>query len=265
MGAGLLGCLLLCVGRVRLRDLGNSAVLEMLLLAATFVAIYVILPMGYSEAWYVDVRALALASVCVILACANFPTVSIWARVPGPALATTLATALVATNLFYLERHLARGQEWLAQYRAVIAALPSGARVLPVGTHPRDGRIAAERHANAFITIDRDGLMPYAFTADTANPEKYLRYAHKPYAPVEHWYLEHEESDVDWRSVARDYDYVLIDKPFDTRRIPLPLTTVTENGSAALLAIDKSVALSKRFTRPETCSTDTRYNCLIAR
>jgi hypothetical protein len=39
---------------------------------------------------------------------------------------------------------------------------------------------------------------------------------------------------------VRDYDYVLVDKPFDARRIPLALTTVTENGSAALLAINKN-------------------------
>jgi hypothetical protein len=263
MGLGLAICMLLFVGRVRLRDLRHATVLEMLLLAATFVAIYVILPMGYSEAWYVDVRALVLASLCVILACANLPTESLWARVPGPALATTLATALVAINLFYLERHLARGQEWLAQYRAVVAALPVGARVLPVMTRPRDGYIAGERHAHAFITIDRDGLMPYAFTADTANPEKYLRYVHKPYAPLEPWYMKHQDRDVDWRSVARDYDYVLVDKPFDSRRIALPVTTVTENGSAALFAIDRT--LSKRFTRSDSCSSDTRYNCLIAR
>jgi hypothetical protein len=194
--------------------------------------------MGYSQAWYVDVRALALASLCAILACANLPADSLWARVPGPALATTLATALVAANLFYLGHHLARGQAWLAQYRAIVAALPVGARVLPVMTHRRDGHIAGERHAHAFIAIDRDGLMPYAFTADTANPEKYLRYVHKPYAPVEHWYLEHQDREVDWRSVARDYDYVLVDEPFDARRIPLALTRVTENGTAALFAID---------------------------
>jgi hypothetical protein len=174
-----------------------------------------------------------------------------------------LATVIVAANLFYLERHLARGEEWLAQYRAVVSALPVGARVLPVMTQHRDGHIAAERHAHAFIAIDRNGLMPYAFTADTANPEKYLRYVHRPYAPVEHWYLEHQDRDVDWRSIARDYDYVLVDKPFDRARIPLALTTVTENGTAALFAINRT--LSKRFTRTESCSSDTRNNCLIAR
>jgi hypothetical protein len=162
MSIGLALCMLLLIGRVRIRDLGRSAFLEMLLLAVTFVAIYMILPMGYSEAWYVDVRALALASLCVVLACTNLPLESFWARVPGPALATTLATALVASNLFYLERHLARGQEWLAQYRAVISVLPVGARVFPVMTRQRDGHIAAQRHAHAFITIDREGLMPYA-------------------------------------------------------------------------------------------------------
>jgi hypothetical protein len=40
LGIGLAVCLLLFAGRVRLRDLRQTAVLEMLLLAATFVAIY---------------------------------------------------------------------------------------------------------------------------------------------------------------------------------------------------------------------------------
>ncbi|HEU4627642.1 MAG TPA: hypothetical protein VFS52_22995 [Steroidobacteraceae bacterium] len=239
MALGLALCMAVSVGRVRLRNLLDSPVLEMLLLAGTFIAIYLVLPMGYSEAWYVDVRALALVTLCLILACAMLPSVTPWARKSGPALATFAAAVLVALNLVYLERHLARGLAWLGQYRAVLAALPTGARVLPVVTRSRDGYIATQRHADAFITIDRGGLMPYAFTADTANPEKYLRYVHKPYAPVERWYFDRAERSVDWRSIERDYDYVLIDKPYDARRIPLALTTVAENGSAALVAIRK--------------------------
>jgi hypothetical protein len=232
-------CVLLSVGRLRLRDLRESAVLEMLVLATMFVAMYIALPMGYSEAWYVDVRPLALVSVCLILACANLPAGRSWTRVPGVALAIVLAMGLVAGNLSYLKRHLIRDQAWLTQYRAIVAAVPVGAHVLPVYTHAAEGSIAPYLHANSFITIDREGLMPYAFTADTANPEKYVRYVHMPYRPDEGWYCKHRWGIIDWRSVASDYDYVLITKPFESRRIRLPTTTVAENGTAALLAIKK--------------------------
>ena len=239
MMIGLAACMLMSAGRVRLRDLRESAVLEMLVLALAFVVVYVALPMGYSEAWYVDVRALALVSVSVILACANLPARFSWRRIPGSALATVPAVALVAANLAYLKRELTPDQAWLTQYRAIIASIPVGAHVLPVTTLESQGHISPFRHAHAFITIDREGLMPYAFTADTANPEKYLRYVHKPYAPPEVWYID-RTGGVDWRLVARDYDYLLVQQPFDARRIPLPTIPMARNGSAALLAIDKS-------------------------
>jgi hypothetical protein len=237
---GLAVCVLVSAGRVRLRDLRAPAFVEMLVLAVVFVAMYIALPMGYSEAWYVDVRALALVSVCVILACANLPTRRSWLGVPGPALAILLAIPLAASNLVYLQRHMTRDEAWLRQYRAIVAVVPPGARVLPVATHGSEGHINPYLHANSYIAIDREGLMPYAFTADTANPEKYLRYVHKPYRPDETWYLSRRPpGSVDWRSVVSDYDFVLATKPFDPRRMPLRTTTIAENGSAELLAINK--------------------------
>jgi hypothetical protein len=236
---GLAACVLVGVGRIRLRDLRAPAFVEMLVLAVAFVAMYIALPMGYSEAWYVDVRPLALVSVCLILACANLPARRSWLSVPAPVLATVLAIPLVASNLVYLERHLTRDEVWLRQYRSVVAAVPVGARVLPIATHGSEGHINPYLHAASYIAIDREGLMPYGFTADTANPEKYLRYVHKPYRPDEKWYVNHGSGSVDWRSVASDYDFVLATKPFDARRLPLRTTPVAENGSAELLAINK--------------------------
>ena len=235
----LIACVVVGAGRVRMRDLREPAVVEMFVLAMTFVAMYVALPIGYPEVWYVDVRPLALMSLCVILAWANLPAARPWLRAPSAALATVLATALVASNLVYLTRHLNREQTWLRQYRAIVAAIPVGAHVLPVYTQGSEGHINPYAHANSFIAIDRGGLMPYAFTADTANPEKYLRYVHKPYRPGETWYVDRRGDSVDWRSVASDYNYVLATKPFEAKRIPLPTTTVAENGRAELLAIDK--------------------------
>jgi hypothetical protein len=232
-------CLLVSVGRIRLRHLREPAVLEMLLLSLTFVAVYIVLPAEYSEASFVDVRALAPASFCLVLAFASLPDESRWARVQCSALAIGLAMVLVSLNLIYLERHLSRHVAWLADYRAIVAQIPYGAHVFPIVTRGNEGGIAPNRHADAFITIDRGGLMPYAFTADTANPEKYLRYVRKPYRPDENWYLNRAWNSVDWRSVAREYDYVLIEKPFDARRVGVRTSQVADNRSAALLAIDK--------------------------
>ena len=234
MGA-LVICLILSAAGTRLRELKAFAVLEMLLLAATFVAVYWILPQGYSEAWYVDVRSLALVSVCVVLAFAYLPTPRRWRRSP----ALVLAVGLAAVNLIYLQRHLARSEARLTQYRTVVAAIPPGANVLPVATRSGEGNIAPCRHIHAFITIDRGALMPYAFNADTANPEKYLRYVAKPYAPVENWYLKRAWSSVDWPRVVRDYDYLLVEKPFDSSHIPVQTWLVAESPSAALFGIQK--------------------------
>ncbi len=234
MMAVLVVCLILSVAGIRLKDLRVSPVIEMLLLTATFLGVYLFLPRGYSEAWYVDVRALALISVCAVLAFASVPAGRKWPRVPTSALAATLAIGLATTNLIYIQRSLASGEVRLTQYRAIVAAIPPGARVLPVMTRRREGNVSPCRHADAFIAIDRGAWMPYAFNADTANPEKYLRYVSRRYAPTGNWYLERKWTSVDWTRVARDYDYVLVEKPFDPRRILVRRQLVAENGSAAL-------------------------------
>jgi hypothetical protein len=232
-------CVLLRAGRPRLRDLAEPRVLEMLALAATFLAMYVVLPMGYADAWYVDVRPLALVSVFVILACLNLPTPRSWAHGPRLPLTLTLAVLLVIGNLAYLTKHLLKEDAWLSQYRALVAVIPHGAHVLPVYTCPREGTLMPFLHADSFVTIDRGGVTPYEFTGDTANPMKYFRYADKLYSPDESWYNNPLLYSVEWPSVARDYDFVLVTKPFEPRRIHVPVTTLAENETAALLAIAK--------------------------
>ncbi len=176
------------VGRVRLRDLKDPPVLEMLTLAGTMVAIYFILPMGYAEAYYVDVRALPLAALFAIIACMILPADGAADRGSRPTWAVWVAALLVAGNLGYLVKHLGVHSRWLAQYRAVIATLPLGARVLPIYTHAPDGKVVSLLHTFSFAAIDRRAVVPYLQTADTGNPQKYIRYNHRPYAPDETWY-----------------------------------------------------------------------------
>jgi hypothetical protein len=44
---------------------------------------------------------------------------------------------------------------------------------------------------------------------------------------------------VDWQPIACSYQFVLIAKPYDARRIAVPTSVAAENESAALLSIDR--------------------------
>jgi len=233
-------CVLIRIERGRLRDLSSPAVQEMLALAAAFLAMYVALPMQYSEAWAIDVRPLALVSVFLLVACTCLPPRRTWRGGRGAAVAVVLALALAVANLTYLSRHLQRDQAWLSQYREVVARLPEGGRVLPVYTLNLEGVVSPFVHANGFITIDRAGLIPYAFSGDTANPQKYFRYVRRPYRPDELWYVDHAADPVDWPQVLRDYDYLLVTRPYDASRIKVPARVLAQNEAAALLVISRA-------------------------
>lgn len=235
---GALGlCLSLHVGRARLRDFHNPAVLELLTLAGTMIGLYFILPMGYQEAYFVDVRALPLAALFAIIACLSLPVRTAAERGSRPTWAVWVAALLVLGNLAYLVKHLGMHSQWLKQYRAVIAAIPQGARVFPIYTHASDGRVVPLLHTFSFAAIDRSDLVPYLQTGDTGNPQKYVRYIHRPYAPNQNWYGNIPASPVDWQRVACEYQFLLVTKPVDRARLPLPATTVIENESSVLLAL----------------------------
>jgi hypothetical protein len=239
-------CVLIRIEGARLRDLSIPSVREMLVLAAAFLAMYVALPTRYSEAWAVDVRPLALVSVFLVLASAGLPIRRTWRGPRGVAVAVVLALTLAISNLTYLGRQLQRDQLWLSQYRAIVARLPEGARVLPVYTLSLEGVVSPFMHANAFITIDRGGLIPYDFTGDTANPQKYFRYVHRPYRPDELWYLEGSQDHVDWSQVMRDYDYLLVTRPYDIAQIKVSARVLAENEVATLLAISRTPEAARR-------------------
>ena len=215
-------------------------VIAMFALAATFLGIYVVLPLHLAGgATWVDVRALPMIAIFVIMA-ALAPVDA--DRLPKRTLGTTLgllaAALLAAANLVYVNAHLYRIDAWLTEYRAVVAAVPSGAWVFPVYTNTRDRPVKSTLHAAAFTVIDRGSPNPYLFSADMGQPMVYFKYRRKPYAPVEVWYVEPTTEGVNWQAIAGSYDFLLVMKPFDPTRIPIPTTPIFENASAALLAID---------------------------
>ncbi len=225
------------VGRLRWRDLRNSDGFEFLVLAGAMLAVYCILPAGYSEAYYVDVRALPFVSLYLLLALLS-ATPGEDAKPTGmQTLGLILAVVVVAGNMAYLGAHMYRQKQWLDQYRSVVGQIPRGAYVLPVYTHAPEGTVVPFLHAFAFASIDRDAVVPYLQTGDTGNPQKYLRYRQRPFAPDPLWYGNLPPSPVDWQRVACVYRFLLVTKPFNPARLGLATSLVVENNSASLLAV----------------------------
>jgi hypothetical protein len=236
----LMACALLVrVGVPRWHDLRRPLVLEMLVLAVTFLAMYFVLPLGYSEAFYVDTRPLPLVSFFFIAACLALPRPDPGMRQARARLAVALAALLAIGNLAYLTRHFLADQAWVTEYRALAAAIPFHGRVLTIYTHGGEGSFYPFLHTSGFVAMDRAAVEPYVFAGDNGNPMKYFRYTHLPYDPPEEWYGEIPRPRIDWRRVAADYDFLLITKPYDPRVLRVPTRPLTQNSTATLLAISK--------------------------
>jgi hypothetical protein len=235
----LAACLCARTGVPRWRDLRRPLVLELLLLAVLFLAMYFVLPMGYAEAFYVDTRPLPFVSFFFVAACLALPRSDPVTRPRRAAMAVLLAALLAIGNLAYLARHFIAERAWVAQYRSVIASIPMHGRVLPVYTRGGEGSVVPFLHTSGFLSMDRAALEPYVFAGDNGNPMKYFRYLHRPYDPPEVWYGDIPRDPVDWQRVARDYDFLVITKPFDPAVFKLTTRTVADNSIATVLAIQK--------------------------
>jgi hypothetical protein len=155
------------------------------------------------------------------------------------------ATLLLAANLYYLCGELNIQRAWLTQYRALLTAVPSGARVLPIYTGVHALTRFPFLHVGTFVETDRQGIDPYLFAGDQGQPMKYFRYRNHPYAPHNTWYTFTPPQAVDWSAVACTYDFLLVMKPFKAARIGLQTTLIADNSSATLLAPDKGSCQGK--------------------
>ncbi len=220
-------------------------VVESLALVIAFFAMYLALPFSYGDGTYIDIRALAPAMLFVLLACLQLPRVEPPSRNGWRAssIAVVLALALSVLNLAYLERHFTELSIWSRKYLALVAAIPRGAYVLTVETVPTIWPYMAPA---ASIAIDRQALFPYLFSANTGAPQIYFRYVDRPYAPPDDWYMTHPSLPVDWRQIACTYQYILVTRPFDPRRIGVETNSVAETASAALLAIDSRACRERK-------------------
>jgi len=210
--------------------------LDMLVLAMAFFGLYVVLPASIGPLAWVDVRALPMMAIFAVLACL-VPADMQRERGAGTPVAFFLAAGLAAGNLVYIHQHLLTLDAWLSGYRSVVAAVPSGAWVLPVYTNTRNRPVKSTLHTAAYTVLDRDAPNPYLFSADLGNVMEYFSYRHRPYAPDENWYVEPAHQGVAWTPVADSYGFLLVMKPFDAARIPIEASAVFENSTAVLLAV----------------------------
>ncbi len=235
----MLASIAIWVGMPRLRELRRPLVLEFSALGLTFVAMYFVLPLGYAEAFYIDSRALALASFFFICACFALPRPAPALRARREPIALFFATVLAIINIAYLAHHFTAERAWVNEYRSIVAKLPSHPRVLPVYTYGREGKVVPFFHTSGYLITDRAAIEPYVFAANNGSSMKYFRYAHLPYAPPEEWYSEIPRPQLDWRAVARDYDFILVTKPYDPHVLGVATKPVAENSVASLVAIAK--------------------------
>ena len=257
----------------RLRTLARPEVIEQLALAATFLVLYWILPSAYQDSTFVDVRALCMVTLFVLFACLHaLPSQDLGRSFALPSV-LAVAVGVMCLNLAYLVLHMHRNEAWLERYRRVVAAVPAGARVLPIYTQQSQMDIAPFLHAASYVALDRAAVIPYLFSGDRGDLMTYFNYRQRPYTPEESWYewmrYWHQgveaayEVDgrrytwrfhydrvakrwnmvelvpVDWNRVACEYDFMLVTLPFREPYIEAPFEPVAYNETAALLRVEK--------------------------
>jgi hypothetical protein len=201
-------------------------------LAATFLALYAVMPMSHGYVCWIDCRALPFVPLFVL-----FAALAVAGERPRHAWAVAaLACALATGNLLLLREHLGRHDEVMRKYRAIAAQVPPGAMVLPVATRPEDHATNPYLHAGSFATIEAAARTPYLF-AGGVTPYFTWR-SERPSAPSEFWYQERRSVSFQLVAAGLEYDFLLVMKPYDPARGPWVATeVVAENDAAALLRI----------------------------
>lgn len=238
----------------------HPRVLEMAALLLAFVAIYLLLPNMYSEAAYVDVRALALIPVFALLA-------AVWladrglpdgAGVLAGPIALPGALLIAAANLALVFVPMQRDDRLATAYRALASSVPARAWVLPVFTRAPQGTVHSFLQMGSWVVTDRKAVSPYLFAGDRGAPVKYFRYVDRVYVPPEWWYepayVPTGNVMVNWRAIGCQYDYLLLTQPWEPAWIGVATRRVAENEGGVLLRVDRAAlacrADERRGVRP---------------
>jgi hypothetical protein len=198
-------------------------------------AIYFILPIGFGGIYYVDERALPFFYVPLLI----FALRMLETSQPDRKLLLVACSALAVANLASLASFLPRQNRQVAQYREALHTIPERQNVLPIYTRARDGNTYPLRHAGSFYVADRAGYIPYLFSQITGGgPSGYFSDFSPAYRPPQDWYLN--QGQPDWDQVTQCYDYVVITKPWDAKRIERNrLEMLYENPAATVFRVIK--------------------------
>src|SRR5581483_6961308 len=107
-----------------------AAVLVPWSIALAFLGAYIVLPSSYSEASFVDVRALVPFWLFLLVGLARMSECAVSGPSRGGSPAFVLAGILAALGIAYLGKHFRENDAWLDRYRSVVARVPRGSRVL---------------------------------------------------------------------------------------------------------------------------------------
>jgi hypothetical protein len=216
----------------------SPARLHLLILAATFVGLFFLMPRASGGVADVDNRALPYALLFLIFAGATAATAS-------QALSRAqfvIAAAVACLNLAFLASQMLPQDQAMSRYRMIARAIPGGARVLPVNTRNAIGRYQPFIHAGCYATGESGAVTPYLFTGNWTPAQSYFLYRNRPYAPSGYWYVGSNDADeassqVNWARVQREYDYLLVTLPWDQARVPVNYRVVASNEVVALLSL----------------------------
>jgi hypothetical protein len=220
------------------RGAGPGKHWETVIVCGLAVGIYVVLPFGVGAITYIDERVLPFFFIPLLILALQLLEDTARDRKPISMLLIACAV-LAAANLGSLASFLPRQNRESTLFREALLTIPPGRIVLPVHTRQKDGNTWPLRHAGSFYAAEREGYVPYLFSAATGGgPAGYFGDRLAIYRPEQSWYVGNGA--VDWGEVLRAYDYVVIMKPWEAERI---------DGSGMELSYENSVASVFRVRR----------------
>lgn len=140
-------------------------------------------------------------------------------------------------NLVYLAVFLLPANRHVGAYVDAVLRIPEKKVVLPVLTRSATGRLDVNHRSAERYIVERDGTVPTFFDEDSLSARlDYLEGRRRYYTPPLRWYTAREA--VDWRRVREEYDYILIEKPFEMERLrSIRVEPYYENNAAAVFLI----------------------------
>lgn len=212
--------------------LNREATLELLIVTALFILGYLMLPVAIGTLYDVDVRALPFIVIFALLSVCSLTSLK------SEGLQTVFVGAFLLNlcNWFYLNYYLTSDNARLEVYQEALLKIPPRKSVLSIATWANQGRMQVGFHDAALYTALKEGFTPYIFSSTLGEPCRYFHYLETRYTPNPFWYLRNEA--IDWEQVKKDYDYLIIAKPFERIRLPSEgLEEYYENDTAKVFII----------------------------